>query len=191
MTLLEAKKLFLKYYPENTLAYEYLYPHSLLVTDLALKIARKNPQYKPDINFIESAAFLHDIGIFQTHAPRFGCHGTYPYLAHGFLGRKILEDEGFPKHALVCERHVGVGISIEDIIANDLALPHRDMKPQSIEEEIICYADKFYSKNANKLNIAKTPDEILKKLEKYGPEQPAIFEGFMQKFGRDFVTLKL
>lgn len=186
MTITEAKKIFFKYYPEDTLAYEYLYPHSLLVTELALKIARSNPQFNPDIDFIESAAFLHDIGIFQTHAPKFGCYATLPYLAHGYLGRKILEDEGYPKHALVCERHVGVGISKENIIENDLPLPHRDMRPQSIEEEIICYADKFYSKNPEKLNIAKTPEEILKKLKNYGSEKPGIFEGFMQKYGVDF-----
>jgi uncharacterized protein len=183
MTYAEAEKILLKYYPEGSLAYEYLYPHSLLVASLALKIAKQNPQLNADLNFIETAAFLHDIGIFQTHAPKFGCHGSLPYLAHGYLGRNILEKEGYPEHALVCERHVGVGISKEDVIINELPLPERDMRPQSIEEEIICYADKFYSKNPDKINITRTPEEILKKLEKYGEEKPGIFRGFMEKFG--------
>ena len=58
---------------------------------------------------------LHDIGIFLTHAPQIGCHGDKPYICHGYLGRELLEKEGFPRHAIVCETHVGVGLTIADI----------------------------------------------------------------------------
>ena len=186
MTFPEAIKIFRKYYNEESLVYEYLYPHSMLVTKLALKIARKNSSFNPDLEFIETASFLHDIGIFQTHSPAIGCYGKYPYIAHGYLGKRIIEDEGYPEHALVCERHVGVGINQEDIQRQGLPLPLRDYRPQSIEEEIICYADKFYSKNPKKLNIAKTPADILKKLASYGPDKAAIFQGYIDKFGKDF-----
>jgi uncharacterized protein len=54
--------------------------------------------------------------------------------------------EGLPKHALVCERHTGTGISLSVIQNAGLPLPHRDMQPVSLEEQLICYADKFYSK---------------------------------------------
>ena len=52
------------------------------------------PELSPDIEFIRTAALLHDIGIFMTHAPKFGCFGDHPYLAHGYLGRELLEREG-------------------------------------------------------------------------------------------------
>ena len=35
-------------------------------------------------------------------------------------GAEILRAEGFPQHALVCERHTGAGLSLEDIIAQQL-----------------------------------------------------------------------
>ena len=41
------------------------------------------------------------------------------------------------------------------------------MRPVSIEEKIVCYADKFFTKKDGKLSIPKKPVKILKKLEKY------------------------
>jgi len=183
MTTSEAEKLLKKYYPEGSMAFGYLYEHSLAVAAHAVKIAEMNPALCPDIEFIRCSAILHDIGIFMTHNPDIGCHGKYPYLAHGYLGRQILEKEGFPEYALVCERHVGVGISKEEIIRNKLPLPHRHMIPLTVEEEIVCYADKFYSKNPGKLSIPKDIDKILKNLEKYGPEKPAVLRGFIERYG--------
>ena len=92
---------------------------------------------------------LHDIGIFMTRTPELGCHGKHPYICHGILGSDLLKKEGQPELALVCERHVGVGISKADIHRHRLQLPKRDMIPVSIEEQIVCYADKFFSKNGN------------------------------------------
>ena len=183
MTFGEAERLLKKYYPEGSKAFGYLYEHSMAVAAHAVKLAEMNPGLHPDIEFIRSSALVHDIGIFMTDAPSIGCSGRYPYLAHGYLGREILEKEGFPEHALLCERHVGVGISKEEIIRKRLPLPHRDMIPLTIEEEIVCYADKFYSKSPGRLSTAKSTDSILKNLEKYGKEKPSIFRAFMEKYG--------
>lgn len=57
-----------------------------------------------------------------------------------------MRKEGFPRHALVCERHTGAGISLQSIIDQQLPVPHRDMVPVSLEEQVICFADKFFSK---------------------------------------------
>jgi uncharacterized protein len=183
MTKEQAASLCKKYYPEGSIAYNYLYEHSHAVAEFALKIAENNPGLKVDAEFVETSALLHDIGIFMTDASKFGCYGKYPYLAHGYLGREILEKEGFPEHALVCERHVGVGISKEDIIKNKLPLPARDMLPLTTEEQIVCYADKFFTKKDGQLSIPKDPVKIMKKLAKYGPGKPAVFRDFMEKFG--------
>ena len=45
------------------------------------------------------------------------------------FSRELLEKEGLPQHALVCDRHTGVGITIEDIRAQELPIPERDMTP--------------------------------------------------------------
>ena len=60
--------------------------------------------------------------------------------------RTLVRSEGYPRHALVCERHTGAGLALEDIIAQNLPVPHRDMLPVSMEEQVVCFADKFYSK---------------------------------------------
>ena len=183
MTPEQAISILKKYYPEDGIAFNYLYQHSMAVAQLAVQIATKHPELHPDIPFVHTSALLHDIGIFMTNAPVIGCHGQLPYIAHGYLGREILEKEGYPEHALVCERHVGVGISKEDVITHKLPLPARDMVPQSTEEEIVCYADKYFSKNAGKLFTPKSPEKILKKLEKHGADKPEIFRRFMEKYG--------
>ena len=113
-------------------------------------------------------ALLHDIGIFQTDAPSIRCFGTHPYIAHGYLGAEILRAEGFPQHALVCERHTGAGLSLQDIIDQQLPVPHREMLPVTLEEQLICFADKFFSKTH--LDEEKTVEKARNSIAKYGEE---------------------
>lgn len=134
----------------------------------------------PDLEFIKEAAMLHDVGIFLINEPRLDCHGDKPYIAHGYLGRELLEKEGLSRHALVCERHVGVGITLENIEKNNLPLPKRDMTPQSIEEKIICLADKFFSKK--ELLSEKTIEEIKSEAAGHGPENARRIEELLKIF---------
>ena len=62
-----ALQLFDKYYKKDSIAYEYLYTHSIAVTQLAVKIAKHNKQLNPDIDFIKIAAFLHDIPLYRAY----------------------------------------------------------------------------------------------------------------------------
>src|SRR5512143_1169844 len=140
-------EIIIRYYEPSSKAFRILKEHGELVAQRALKAARHVGHLGPDMSFIESAAMLHDIGIFLTRSPGLDCHGSEPYVRHGILGREILDALGLPRHALVCERHVGVGISAEDVRSSNLPLPQRDMRPVTVEEQIICYADKFFSKN--------------------------------------------
>ncbi len=135
-----------KYYEPHSQLYEILLTHSRAVQQKALAIARRNPQLAADESFIAEAALLHDIGIFKTNAAGIQCFGTEPYIAHGYLGADLLRSEGYERHALVCERHTGCGLSLQMIVERKLPIPHRAMMPVSIEEQIICFADKFYSK---------------------------------------------
>ena len=135
-----------KYYPVGSEAYRILVIHSRSVADKALAIARMHPEMNLDLTFVEEAAMLHDIGIFMTDADGICCFGSYSYICHGYLGADLMRKEGFPRHALVCERHTGAGISLQSIIDQQLPVPHRDMVPVSLEEQVICFADKFFSK---------------------------------------------
>jgi uncharacterized protein len=152
-------------------AYNILIKHGRQVANRALKIAGRVAHLKPDQTILEQAAQLHDIGIFLTNSPELGCFGKNSYVEHGYLGRKILEKMGLPAHGLVCERHVGVGMTQEDIRQQSLPLPARDMVPVSIEEQIICYADKFYSKNGQNTDKEKSVDEIVDSLKRYGQDK--------------------
>lgn len=168
-----------KFYKSNSKAYEILLNHSKAVAEKALKIAEK---FNVDREFIHEAAILHDIGIFMTNTPKFNCYGSYPYIAHGYIGRDLVEKEGLPKHALVCERHTGVGISKDEIIRNKLPLPHRDMIPITLEEKIIAYADKFFSKESDGSVRVRSVDEIIRDLSKYGHEKVKIFKDWIDIF---------
>ncbi len=172
-----------KYYDKKSKAYDILINHSTMVTAKALKIAEKVRHLNPDFSFIHDAAMIHDIGIFLTNVPEIGCHGDKPYVCHGYLGREIIEKEGFPIHALVCERHIGMGISIKDIEEKHLPLPKRDMIPISIEEQIICFADKFFSKKPAFLNKEKPIGIIRTYIKKLGDDKLKKFNEWLKVFG--------
>lgn len=176
---MEPLEIIKKYYNPTSKAFIILVNHSTAVADKAVKIAER---FHVDKRFIYEAAMLHDIGIFMTNTPKFDCHGSYPYIAHGYLGRQILENEGLPKHALVCERHTGVGITKEEIVRKKLPLPQRDMIPVSLEEKIIAYADKFFSKESDGSVRVRTVDEIVKDLARYGEEKVKIFKEWIEMF---------
>ncbi len=176
-------KIIQKYYQIDSKSYQFLVEHGKAVTKKAIEIAKKVPHLNPDIKFIEEASMLHDIGMFLTNNPGIGCFGKKPYICHGYLGRELLEKEGLPKHALACERHVGVGISIKDIEELKLPIPKRDMIPISIEEQIICFADKFFSKYEDGLSKENSLDKIRTGLLKFGNDKIKIFDEWMKKFG--------
>ncbi len=169
-----------KYYPEDNELKHILLVHSRSVADKALEMARKHPELNLDLTFIEEAAMLHDIGIFMTDADGICCFGTYPYICHGYLGSELVAREGYPRHALVCERHTGAGLSLKAIMERDLPVPHREMIPVSLEEQIICFADKFYSKT--KLDKEKSVEKARKSIEKHGEEGLTRFDAWCKLF---------
>jgi len=177
------KTIILKHFPEDSKVYSYYYTHSIKVTELALKLIDHNKHLKINKEIVTIGAMLHDIGIIQTDAPEIGCFGKYPYIAHTYLGREILEQEGLPDIAPICERHIGVGLTKEDIIKANFPLPHRDMIPITIEEKLVCYADKFYSKSDKHLIIPRSPEKIRKKILKYGEDKLRKFEDLVILFG--------
>ena len=170
------------FYPAGSLARERLLRHGELVARKALDILDQASWLDADREFVVQAAMLHDIGIGRTRYPELGCTGTLPYVCHGVEGRVILDEMDLNRHAMVCERHVGVGISAEEAIRRQLPLPARDMVPLSIEERLICYADKFFSKNPVNAGREKAPARILAGLARYGDAHAEKFRDWMRLF---------
>lgn len=105
--------------------------HSLKVADKALEIAEKVKLKEVNLNLIEIGALLHDIGRCKTHG-----------FKHALIGAKIIRERGLPEQlAKICETHILGGLDKED--AKQVGLPERDFLPSTLEEKIICLADKF------------------------------------------------
>lgn len=169
------------YINESAPLVEVLTVHSECVARKAMEcIDSRNLQV--DREFVYEAAMLHDIGILRCDAPDIYCHGDKPYICHGIEGRKILDSYSLPLHALVCERHTGAGLTVEDIIRQNLPLPHRDMTPQSVEEKLVCYADKFFSKSGD-LRREKNIDRVIASMARHGEDTLARFMELHRMFG--------
>ena len=169
-----------KYYPEAGELKHILLTHSRSVADKALQIAERHPELHLDKEFLYEGAMVHDIGIFLTNAPDIFCFGDKPYICHGYLGADLMRAEGYPRHALVCERHTGAGLTLQRIVEQDLPIPHRELVPVSPEEQVICFADKFYSKT--KLDKEKSVEKARKSLEKHGQDGLARFDHWCELF---------
>ncbi len=155
-----------KYYPEDDALRRLLLKHSRQVADRCLEIVRRHRELPVDVQFLEEAAMLHDIGIVRCHAPGIHCLGTEPYIKHGPIGADMLRREGLPRHARVAERHTGTGLP--------------GFEPQTLEEQIVCYADKFYSKSHP--DRVLTVAEAAQSLERFGHEGVLKFLAWARRF---------
>ena len=161
-----------KYYPLDNELRHILLTHSRSVAHLALALAKQHAELQLDLQFI---------GIVLCNAPSIHCFGTHPYICHGRLGADMLRAEGMPRHARVCERHTGAGITREAIEKQQLPLPLQDFLPETLEEQLICYADKFFSKT--KLDQQKTVEQAEKSLANFGEEGLVRFRAWVKRFG--------
>ena len=105
--------------------------HSISVAKRALEIANKITKARVNKELVVIGGLLHDIGRAYTHG-----------FEHARVGGKILRERGLPrKLAKICERHILGGLDKKD--ARELGLPERDYIPESLEEKIVCLADKM------------------------------------------------
>ncbi len=178
--MLNVNELICRYYPKGSQAYNILVCHSEDVYKKALAIADKHIELAIDRDFIHEASMLHDIGIFKTYAPKIACFGDEPYIRHGYLGAELLRSLGYDRHALVCERHTGSGLTMETIKEQRINLPEGVYYPVSIEEKLICYADKFFSKT--KLGQEKSLEKVFNSMAKFGEDSLYRFQELHQLF---------
>jgi uncharacterized protein len=107
--------------------------HSIAVAKKAVEIASKIKKAEVNIELVEIGALLHDIGRSKTHG-----------FKHSLIGGKLLRNKGYPNElALICERHILGGLDAED--AESVGLPKKDYLPETLEERIVCLADKHFA----------------------------------------------
>lgn len=169
-----------QYYEVGSKQWHILVEHSADVARLALEVVDEHPELSADRAFIYEAAMLHDIGIYLTDASGIECHGQEPYIRHGYLGAELLRGLGLERHAYVAERHTGSGLTMEEIRERGVNLPEGIYTPESVEEQIICYADKFYSKT--KLGERKALDRVRSSMQGHGEGALARFDRMHERF---------
>jgi len=151
--------------------------HCSHVTNVAYQIINQLPAHLPlNKDLILIGALLHDIGRTRSHG-----------IKHGFESFNIIK-EFFPDSdfrnqlATLTSRHIGGGIPKNEAVM--LGLPEIDFIPVSINEKIVCYADKLvdyrFDKNKGKYQIIEwftfnSIDNESKKLSNHlGETHPAI-----------------
>lgn len=154
---------------------ELLLLHSRQVCELAMEVCNRHPELHADLEVIEAGAMLHDIGIIRCNAPSIHCHGTEPYIKHGVIGADMITEfyngntDAYPvadKIRRICARHTGTGLP--------------GLEPETTEEKIVCYADKFFSKTRPERQ--KTYEEAMHSLEKFGKDGLVIFSQWHDMF---------
>ncbi|MDR2084855.1 MAG: HD domain-containing protein [Bacteroidales bacterium] len=176
-----------KYFPYGSESYNIYYAHVTAVADTVAKICEHNKHLKINKLFAINASLLHDIGICMVNAPQIHCTGFAPYIQHGIMGRIILEDENINEYSSVCERHIGTGLYKEDIINGKLPLPIKDMYPVSLEEKVVAYADKFFSKSKHNLSKPKEINLIREEIAKHGKKHIDTFDNWCNLFGYEYL----
>lgn len=106
--------------------------HQNAVMREAREIAYNITKADVDTKLIIIGAMMHDIGRITTHS-----------LEHGPAGGDIIRQYGFSeKLARIAERHSMAGLTKEEAAQFDL--PDRIYEPQTLEEKIVCLADKYH-----------------------------------------------
>ena len=184
------KEIIGKYYPSDDNLRRLLLHHSRQVAERVEKIVRRHPEWEVDSSFLEDAAMLHDVGIFRCDAPGIHCHGNAPYLHHGILGAEILRHEAvnaaaalrprYEQLARIGERHTGTGLTAEQLEILNIHVASPDLMPETLEDQIVCYADKFYSKSHPERE--RTIEQTIESLRKFGEDGVPKFCEWARRF---------
>lgn len=127
--------------------------HVEAVSDLAVDLAEAVSKRGCPVNvsLVEIGALLHDIGRGKTHS-----------VHHAVVGAEIAESLSLPVSVVsIIKRHVGGGIAARD--ARMLGWPKDVYVPQTVEEKIVCYADKLIE-GSRRVPIESTIDRLSQEL---------------------------
>ena len=127
--------------------------HAEKVSELAREIAeacQKNGSLV-DLELVEVGGLLHDIGRGKTHS-----------VHHAVIGAEVARSLGLPEPVVsIIKKHVGGGITARE--AKKLGWPKDVYVPQTLEEKIVCYADKLIE-GSRRVPLEKTIDQLSQEL---------------------------
>ena len=134
--------------------------HSVAVSKLAYELASEAAKkgYPVNLRLVKLGGLLHDIGRSMTHK-----------VDHGVKGGEIARKLRLPQKLVgIIECHVGAGIPEEESQA--IGLPRRSYMPETLEEKIVCYADKLI-KGRRRVTFQQAVKDMIDNL---GPNHPAV-----------------
>jgi uncharacterized protein len=164
-------------------AFTLVYGHSLIVGAIAQQLLARLPASGAavDADLVRAGSLLHDIGVYQLY-DRHGTLDRAGYIRHGVLGHQLLSDLGLPESLCrFCSCHIGVGLTRDDVLAQGLPLPPADYLPESVEEELVMYADTFHSKSDPPALV--TADAYAAKVRRFGEHHANRFHRMRARFG--------
>ncbi len=168
-------------YAKNEILFNLVYEHCQVVTEIAIWCA-ENIDEPVDLDLLKTSCLLHDIGSYGFLNDSFD---RKYYVQHAILGSKILEAEGYSEELCsIVETHVVLGLTKDEIEENGMKLPLKDYTPKTIEARILCYADRFHTKDAGTLKPVFNSFEYYRKKLKSGlPKQEQKFIDWSEEFG--------
>lgn len=180
LTISEIRELHRKYAP-NDAVFTLVYDHCQIVSEIAQWCVNNlSAKEKVDVGLLTTAALLHDIGAYVLFDDMGRVTNKRLYPLHAILGGKIIADEGIDERvAQIVETHLLLGLSEKEIAEKPWPLPARGYIPNSIEGELLCYADRFHSKKPT----FNSYEAFLVRLQEGMPEQVAKFEAWSKRFG--------
>lgn len=179
-TLEQIEILHHKYAPSEA-GFDLVFTHCKIVSEIAEQcIARK--RLTLDAELVKVGCLLHDIGVYELLDKDGKEREDLPYITHGIRGEAILKKEGFPEVIWrFGSHHTGVGLTNQDITKQGLPLPLQDYEAETVEEELVMYADKFHSKNTPP-NF-NTFEHYKQTVAKFGQDKSEKFAQLAEKFG--------
>jgi uncharacterized protein len=156
--------------------------HSQAVAEIAQQLIEAR-DLDVDSDLVRVGCLLHDIGAYTFIESR-GKRIKPRYVLHGFTGGGTLRYEGIPDAICrIAERHTGVGITREDLEKQGFAsqiIPDGVFIPETLEEWLVLYADKFHSKVPLRFN---SWEKCLESISRYGEDKTAKLRALADQFG--------
>lgn len=138
-----------------------LMEHTMAVLDRTLEL---HERWGGDLKLLIAGAMLHDIGRTVTHD-----------VDHGVEGAKLVKEQGWHDEIEnIVKKHIGGGITKEEAV--EQGLPPKDYVPKTLEEKLICLADKTAGGR-------ERFEDMLKRTEEAGFQESA---GRMRKLAEEF-----
>lgn len=171
-------------------AFQIIYTHCQIVCDIASELMYTN-SLSVDKELVKAASLLHDVGYY----PLLDTDGYVPKdstITHGVVGAKLLREAGMPETIVrIAERHTGIGLAKEYILAAKLPLPARDLVAETPEEWLILYADKFHTKFVQRRDVHDglgigtfvSADGYLRHAARFGADNAARFTALIDQYG--------